>query len=1023
MSFYVTSNKKPASHSGYFSECSVFTHESHEQFFDRFELRTPEEALEFELSLREGRQGKPPRFGKSALVLSASEAEEARRATRGELKKFAGWYVPGTFTGQSRRARDADSVTALAFDIEGGGADEFADRLKLALEGDGVDDAPLEGVAALMHTTAKHSPDAPRWRAIFPLADPLKGDPRELKFRKAFLSKVLAGLVWGEDGPIRGLDACSVDGDPARLFYFPVFTEDRRDLYNLRRYDGEPMSVEWLEERAAELGMDQDDPDTWPSFAGAPRDDGASADPSAKVSDPRASSTIVGQWARFVETVERLFDEILVDEDGPVYVFDEAHGRYRYRGTEGNAGVLLHDDPPCEGGHLYATSQHMNHDPTAGMTLNVWDLARIHWFGDLDAGHDDARRKLPSEEAMREWLSTGYLPEWGLHLDTAHMERVRDDFLAHALLGKRTAADAFTDEDVGSLPEDVTEAMALALDGGFTVDLSTLPPNAKDIMRRLDKAQTKDGVKAPYVDRNVDLILENDPLFKVLAMRLTPGNRPVLLPTVTDGGEVVRWSTLKRALGMEMASSDPKRSFGYSDDPKADLAMLFYRRAKYYGLLPKDAPKQKVGNLVHDYVLRDTRSPSDILAGLLLHRAEKLDAPPMTRDEIEDLMCEVLCLDPSSATDRMKGWLAVASALSRVLPDAKYGVPSQQMHALVLKGPQGCGKSEFTRLLGMRPEADELRELLDATFPLRVDMHRELSSEDVIAGRGADSDRRLAESVAGALVVEIPEADKVVPHVGGSAIKDFLSRSVVHFRPAYSRTTRAENLTHATYMTMNMGGLLDDPTGARRFVLVSLPNSLAGGGQLPLRKLAERLWDVYVSIAWMFNRDEQSVFSVPSDIARSIASEAASLLTTVSPAREAAEKAAGWLQLPCGVPLERVHPGPLKGFDAEIAVRPRGLASQARSRLLAAGQPGGRPPRDAYAHLEALLETRLGWQTHDLVEIRYPGGWLETDYLLASPDFWEEYEAAKRAGTPWDPDEVYRNLYVEVEALTEEDVL
>jgi len=190
------------------------------------------------------------------------------------------------------------------------------------------------------------------------------------------------------------------------------------------------------------------------------------------------------------------------------------------------------------------------------------------------------------------------------------------------------------------------------------------------------------------------------------------------------------------------------------------------------------------------------------------------------------------------------------------------------------------------------------------------------------------------------------------------------------------------------------------------------------------RKLAERLWDVYVSIAWMYLREGRGVFTVQPDITSALAREAIAHLTVESPALRLADKALSWLSLPDGVPLGKVHPGQAIGdFDVEIPVRPRGLASQARDRLLESGQPGGRPPRDSHSYLVALLETKLGWRTHEHLKVRYPGGWVEEDYVLASQEFWDDYEAAKRSGKPWSPDEVYQNLYMPVEELTEEDVL
>lgn len=117
---------------------------------------------------------------------------------------------------------------------------------------------------------------------------------------------------------------------------------------------------------------------------------------------------------------------------------------------------------------------------------------------------------------------------------------------------------------------------------------------------------------------------------------------------------------------------------------------------------------------------------------------------------------------------------------------------------LVLDGPQGCGKSAFVRWLCPLP-----------------DYFRESSIEP--------DDKDCKIDAAGTWIWEVGELGSTTRRADREALKNFLTTDEFTVRASYERNARKYKSMASFIGTINNeSGFLDDPTGARRFWIVSL---------------------------------------------------------------------------------------------------------------------------------------------------------------------------------------------------------
>jgi putative DNA primase/helicase len=147
-----------------------------------------------------------------------------------ERKEDAPLFVPARFKeGAARKAENVEAVSLAVLDFDDGHAwEDFVSVWKDA------------GYHFWIYTTYKHTPDAPRWRAVFPLESAVIGSDW--------------ARVWGRvsEHLAHGLcdQACK---DPGRMYFFPVVPMGAKSSYHSEFHEGRLLSLSDLPEMTPEV--------------------------------------------------------------------------------------------------------------------------------------------------------------------------------------------------------------------------------------------------------------------------------------------------------------------------------------------------------------------------------------------------------------------------------------------------------------------------------------------------------------------------------------------------------------------------------------------------------------------------------------------------------------------------------------------------------------------------------------------------------------------------------------------------
>ena len=290
------------------------------------------------------------------------------KADRDKAKEAKGGFVGGALDGGQRKT------------------EAVRERWLITLDADSAAPGQWENVTALydfsmaVYSTHSHTPEAPRLRWIIPTDRAMTPDEYPAVARK------VASWVG-----IETMDPTTYE--VARLMYWPTCPEDGE--YVFRHQDGPVLRVD---EVLAEYGDGEAwrDASLWPASR---KENEVRIRAIKKAGDPLEKNGIVGLFCRTYD-VEDAIAEFLPE----VYTPCSTEGRYTYAGGSTFGGAIVYD----EGRFLY--SNHAT-DPCGGMSVNAFDLVRIHRFGamDADAGEGVPVTRLPSYRAMAEWAVT--LPE------------------------------------------------------------------------------------------------------------------------------------------------------------------------------------------------------------------------------------------------------------------------------------------------------------------------------------------------------------------------------------------------------------------------------------------------------------------------------------------------------------------------------------------------------------------------------------------------------------------------------------
>lgn len=287
--------------------------------------------------------------------------------------KNVGWFVGGPSDTEQRNARSITSRCLLALDID----DAKPGQMEYLLEGM----SEVCDYEWFAHTTRKHTAAKPRWRVVFPLANPVGPDVF------AAASRVLASKVLrSEEESMDAID--DVSFRIAQVMYWPSMNRD--GAFETVHNTGKLLDAETL--------LDQWGGD-WRDFKNLPyserRGRKRPVDPGKKAENPTEKRGVIGAFCRAYD-VPAAIEEFLSD----VYTPGEDHGaKPRYTYVEGSSanGAVVEDD----GLFLYS---HHGTDPCSEKLVNSFDMVRLHKFGHLDKQGDeeeaDNPTKLASYKAM-----------------------------------------------------------------------------------------------------------------------------------------------------------------------------------------------------------------------------------------------------------------------------------------------------------------------------------------------------------------------------------------------------------------------------------------------------------------------------------------------------------------------------------------------------------------------------------------------------------------------------------------------
>jgi predicted P-loop ATPase len=244
--------------------------------------------------------------------------------------------------------------------------------------------------------------------------------------------------------------------DIHRLMYFPSRSKDAEEELVIEF--GGPLVVD---EVLARYGDDWRDAELWPKHEGEKTALNKMVD---KLGDPSAKESIVGDFCSVYTMTEGI--EIFLSD---IYDSTGNDTRWTYLGGSSFGGMRVYDD-------AWAYSEHQTDPANTGHCLNIFDLVRVHKFGELDEDTSEKTNtsKRPSFKAMSDFALQD--------------ERVR------MLLADRVLGDFDDEYEDGSDVQD-----------GQASDTEDKPKKDRSWRKKL--IMTKDGVVQN--GKNIELILKN----------------------------------------------------------------------------------------------------------------------------------------------------------------------------------------------------------------------------------------------------------------------------------------------------------------------------------------------------------------------------------------------------------------------------------------------------------------------------------------------------------------------------------
>jgi len=244
-----------------------------------------------------------------------------------------------------------------------------------------------------VYSTHKHTAEKPRLRLIIPLARVITADEYT-----AVARKVAEGIG------IEQFDDTTYE--PTRLMYWASTSSDGEFVFECQ--DGVFLDPD----KILSCYKDWRDTSSWPVSS---RQTSIVKHSLSKQADPLEKPGVIGAFCR-AYSIQEGIDKFIYD----IYKPSLMEGRYDYIPADSTAGVLIYEGK-------FAYSHHAT-DPACSKLCNVFDLVRIHKFGELDgkADEDTTPTKLPSYKAMQELaIADDYVKR---QLAQERIEKVNSEF-------------------------------------------------------------------------------------------------------------------------------------------------------------------------------------------------------------------------------------------------------------------------------------------------------------------------------------------------------------------------------------------------------------------------------------------------------------------------------------------------------------------------------------------------------------------------------------------------------------------
>lgn len=326
---------------------------------------------------------------------------------KGELKNKTGFFIGGWFSDGTRKKASLLGRSVLTLDV---------DYLP-AYELEGVR-AVLADYAYVMHSSASHRPQKPKFRLVLPFTRDIT-----IAEYEPIARKVASWLS------IDSVDKVSYR--PSQLMYYPARCSDGEQIYQCN-------AGKWLDPDEVLNSYDN-----WHDFGSWPvssSEDGARV-AAATMEDPLQKGGMIGAFCRAYD-----IHEAIREFDLP-YTPTESENRYTPAGATGSQGAVVYPSETCDAAFLYS---HHSHDIAANRCLNAFDLVRhCRW---PKASDEESMRQMialaqgcePVKEIQGENLLDKF-EDLGPEPETERDEKVKSEKLNYEVLAKRL-------EDLGNDP-------------------------------------------------------------------------------------------------------------------------------------------------------------------------------------------------------------------------------------------------------------------------------------------------------------------------------------------------------------------------------------------------------------------------------------------------------------------------------------------------------------------------------------------------------------------------------------------